>query len=372
MGRPPRRGRPTPTPDRPEDMNRLLTATRPAPRPAALALALAALAAALLLLTPSAHAQASGVAWTSSTPSDQSHFTATVGKELSITLAASTSASGAVVHIAAVGTLPVGAGVDWTDGSQAQSIFHWTPTTAGDYTVRFTASDGLATAASRTYKIHVNGGPFVARAYTLSDDKIARWAVVLRRAAVRSAPRASAHVVTRLATMTTDDTQNIVLVLDAMQVSAKQTWYHVRLPILPNNTTGWVLRGNLGSLYTVHTHLYVDRANTTATLKRDGKTIFTTRVGVGKSFWPTPAGEYYIRDKMTNFGNPFYGPIAFGTSARSAVLTDWPGGGFVGVHGTNEPGLIPGHISHGCIRLRNAAILRLAQLMPVGTPLSVS
>ena len=54
------------------------------------------------------------------------------------------------------------------------------------------------------------------------------------------------------------------------------------------------------------------------------------------------------------------------------MLTDWPGGGYVGVHGTNEPGLIPGHISHGCIRLHNAAILRLAQLMPVGTPLTVS
>ena len=63
-------------------------------------------------------------------------------------------------------------------------------------------------------------------------------------------------------------------------------------------------------------------------------------------------GQFYIRDKLTNFNNPFYGPIAFGTSARSAVLTDWPGGGFVGVHGTNEPDLIPGYISHGCIRLR--------------------
>jgi hypothetical protein len=26
---------------------------------------------------------------------------------------------------------------------------------------------------------------------------------------------------------------------------------------------------------------------------------------------------------------------AFGTSARSVVLTDWPDGGFIGIHGTN-------------------------------------
>jgi lipoprotein-anchoring transpeptidase ErfK/SrfK len=53
------------------------------------------------------------------------------------------------------------------------------------------------------------------------------------------------------------------------------------------------------------------------------------------------------------------------------VLTDWPGGGFVGVHGTNEPQLIPGRISHGCVRLRNEDILRLARLLPVGTPVTI-
>jgi lipoprotein-anchoring transpeptidase ErfK/SrfK len=74
---------------------------------------------------------------------------------------------------------------------------------------------------------------------------------------------------------------------------------------------------------------------------------------------------------LSGFGNPFYGPIAYGTSAKSAVLTDWPGGGFVGIHGTNQPQLIPGRISHGCIRMRNRNILRLSRLMPVGTPLTI-
>lgn len=70
--------------------------------------------------------------------------------------------------------------------------------------------------------------------------------------------------------------------------------------------------------------------------------------------------------------DPFYGPLAFGTSARSAVLTDWPGGGFVGIHRTNQPQILPGRVSHGCIRMPSASILRLAQLMPVGTPLTIS
>jgi lipoprotein-anchoring transpeptidase ErfK/SrfK len=71
------------------------------------------------------------------------------------------------------------------------------------------------------------------------------------------------------------------------------------------------------------------------------------------------------------YRSAFYGPLAFGTSARSPVLTDWPGGGFVGIHGTNQPKLIPGRVSHGCIRMRNPDIERLGRLMPVGTAITI-
>ena len=60
-----------------------------------------------------------------------------------------------------------------------------------------------------------------------------------------------------------------------------------------------------------------------------------------------------------------------GRARRSPTLTDWPAGGFVGIHRTDRPDLLPGRVSHGCIRLRNADILRLARLMPVGTPVTV-
>ena len=148
-------------------------------------------------------------------------------------------------------------------------------------------------------------------------------------------------------------------------------WVHVRLPVLQNGRTAWVPRAALGGYRFVHTRLVVDRERLRATLFYDGRPIFHAPVGVGRPEWPTPSGLFYIRDKLAGFGDPFYGPVAFGTSARSAVLTDWPAGGFVGIHGTNEPQLIPGQISHGCIRLRNADILRLGRLMPVGTPLVI-
>jgi lipoprotein-anchoring transpeptidase ErfK/SrfK len=65
-----------------------------------------------------------------------------------------------------------------------------------------------------------------------------------------------------------------------------------------------------------------------------------------------------------------YGPRAFGTSACSG-LSDWPGGGVIGIHGTNQPYLIPGWPSHGCIRVANRPIRRLARLMPIGTPVRI-
>jgi lipoprotein-anchoring transpeptidase ErfK/SrfK len=92
---------------------------------------------------------------------------------------------------------------------------------------------------------------------------------------------------------------------------------------------------------------------------------------VGKPYWPTPAGDFYIREVMTGFDDPFYGPVAFGTSARSAVLTDWPGGGVIGIHGTSIPQILPGRVSHGCVRMKNGPIRQLLRLMPIGTPLAI-
>ena len=42
-----------------------------------------------------------------------------------------------------------------------------------------------------------------------------------------------------------------------------------------------------------------------------------------------------------------------------------------GIHGTDRPEILPGRVSHGCIRMRNADIVRLARLMPVGTPVEI-
>ena len=95
-------------------------------------------------------------------------------------------------------------------------------------------------------------------------------------------------------------------------------------------------------------------------------------VGVGMPGWRTPRGKFYVRNKLTRYRSPEYGPVAFGTSARSPAATDWPAGGYVGIHGTDRPDLIPGAVSHGCIRLRNADIVALARRVPIGTPVTIT
>ncbi|MBA2536834.1 MAG: L,D-transpeptidase [Actinobacteria bacterium] len=187
----------------------------------------------------------------------------------------------------------------------------------------------------------------------------------------RTEPSTEARPVTRLATRTPEGTSNIVLVLDDRVDETGVLWIRVRLAVLGKLNTGWVPRRALGGYGTVRTQLVVDLEALTATLLREGREIFRADIGVGEPSWPTPTGEFYIRNRLTGYASPMYGPIAFGTSARSRTLTDWPAGGFVGIHGTDQPDLLPGRVSHGCVRMRNADILRLARLMPVGTPVRI-
>ncbi len=201
--------------------------------------------------------------------------------------------------------------------------------------------------------------------------RVAVWTSVLQSATARARPKDDARPVARLARRTPEGTANVVLVTGRASHARRGVWVRVRLPVLPNGTTAWVPRRALGAYQTVRTRLVVDRRKLTATLLRDGQPVFRTDVGVGQERWPTPRGQFYIRNRLTRYRSPTYGPLAFGTSARSEQLTDWPAGGFVGIHGTDQPGLLPGRVSHGCIRMRNRDIVRLGRLMDVGTPLTI-
>ena len=68
-----------------------------------------------------------------------------------------------------------------------------------------------------------------------------------------------------------------------------------------------------------------------------------------------------------------YGPFAFGLALHSDTLSEFgTGDGQVGIHGTNAPGTVGGDVSHGCIRVANAVVTRLARRLPLGTPVTIT
>lgn len=197
---------------------------------------------------------------------------------------------------------------------------------------------------------------------------MSRYSFVEHSTPVRARPAADGRIVGRLSPVTFWGTSTIVLALqrigDFTEIRISAPWGRV--------SEGWTLTSALSPLHALHTWLRVDRESFTATLLRDRRIVFRAPVGVGQPQWPTPAGLFFVEESLTPpEANGLYGSFAFGTSAHSRVLTDWPNEGQIGIHGTNEPWLIPGRISHGCIRLRNSDMARLERLMPVGTPVSV-
>jgi hypothetical protein len=203
-----------------------------------------------------------------------------------------------------------------------------------------------------------------------NETTFTRWAYTNLDLKVRSSPGKKSRSVGKLHFNTEDGPPEIYLALQMFTTAKGEEWVQVRLPGRPNGRKGWVPREGLGEFHLVHLQLVVSRKTLRATLYKNGRKIFKVPVGVGKSSTPTPGGHFWIREKLKGFG-PVYGPLAFGTGAYSTQLSDWPGGGVIGVHGTNEPGLVPGRPSHGCIRMHNQDILRLARLMKPGTPLLI-
>jgi lipoprotein-anchoring transpeptidase ErfK/SrfK len=149
-------------------------------------------------------------------------------------------------------------------------------------------------------------------------------------------------------------------------------WVHVFLPTRPNGSLGWI-RGRAVKMYTNRYRIVIRLHAHRLHLWRAGHLVATYPVATGTRYTPTPRGLFYIVELLrpSNPGGS-YGPFSFGLSAHSNVLRTFAGGdGRVGLHGTNEPGLIGTSVSHGCIRLHNAAIRRLARILPLGTPVYV-
>jgi lipoprotein-anchoring transpeptidase ErfK/SrfK len=154
--------------------------------------------------------------------------------------------------------------------------------------------------------------------------------------------------------------------------SMREKWVRVYLPTRPNGSQGWVRRRAVRA-YTNGYRLVIRLRSHKLNLWRGDRLLATYPVAVGTRSTPTPRGLFYVVELLKPHSpDGSYGPYSFGLSAHSNVLKRFAGGdGRVGLHGTNQPGLIGTDVSHGCIRVRNEAIRRLAKILPLGTPVYI-
>ena len=159
-----------------------------------------------------------------------------------------------------------------------------------------------------------------------------------------------------------------LLVLGERRGAQGTRWLKLSLPMRPNGRMGWV-RASALHLRSVPRSIVVDLSARRLRVVEDGRTRYSTRVAIGRPGMETPTGRFYLTATFKP-KERFLGAHAFETSAYSK-LSEWPGGGVVGLHGTSMPQLLGKRVSHGCVRMSNAAALVLKQLAPAGTPLTI-
>lgn len=219
---------------------------------------------------------------------------------------------------------------------------------------------GLAGSGLKSRPAWSEGSAASARMSLVAQARVPRVAVY--RSATASRPRMT------LANPNRDGAPLVFLV-----AAVDRYRLRVLLPTRPNLSQGWIARRQVGLARDSY-RIAVRLASHRMTIWRDGRLIQRYRVGIGRrAVTPTPLGRYYITEllRQPDPGGA-YGPYAFGLSAYSDVLHEFAGGnGEIGIHGTNDPSGVGKNVSHGCIRVYNSVIIRLAHELPLGTPVQI-
>ncbi len=148
-------------------------------------------------------------------------------------------------------------------------------------------------------------------------------------------------------------------------------WLEVSLLARPNHQTGWIRRSDV-TLSTTRYRLVLRLSTFDLQAFEGDRKVVETHVVVGRPDTPTPLGTFFLTEKIAKWEGSAYGPWILATSAYSETLDSFSGGlPQVAFHGTNEPQLIGTRASNGCIRMPDAVDLKLHDLLPAGTPITI-
>jgi lipoprotein-anchoring transpeptidase ErfK/SrfK len=212
------------------------------------------------------------------------------------------------------------------------------------------------------------------RAVPAPPTKAEAWTGrVVATVTARGAPRATARKRMVLRTTAPFSGNGTVLLITRRTVVDGVPWVEVLLPRRPNGTRGWIPEDVLVVSRT-KVRVAIDLSERRLRVYRAGRRVMTARIAIGKPGTPTPRGAHFaIAERIdTNMPRGFLGPIVLPLTGFSETLNEFAGGdGRVAIHGTSLPQLIGTRASHGCMRMRNADIVRLARLARPGTPVAI-
>ena len=164
--------------------------------------------------------------------------------------------------------------------------------------------------------------------------------------------------------------QRIAFPITEVRTEPGKTWYRVKLGIEPNGSAGWVRATDVQVAQVPH-RIVVDLSARSLVHYRDGVPRHRFAVGIGRPETPTTIGRFFVWAHLDprDPSGP-YGSYLLGLSGFSRVLTNWPGGGRMAIHGTADQDDAGRAVSFGCPRVPNAQMNKLRGV-PMGTPVVI-
>jgi lipoprotein-anchoring transpeptidase ErfK/SrfK len=187
---------------------------------------------------------------------------------------------------------------------------------------------------------------------------------------VRATPSPHGRVIKTLTQFRDDYRIQEIFAVKVAIGTDKRPWYKISVPMRPNGVMGWI-PARTASLAPTVAEIDVHRASRTIDIYSRGAHVWHAIIAIGAPGMETPLGHYYVAVRFVPYQDPFLGVFGVETSGYSR-LSEWPGGGWFGIHGTDMPQLLGQAVSHGCIRVSNLTATKLRQYVPLGTPIVIT
>ena len=188
---------------------------------------------------------------------------------------------------------------------------------------------------------------------------------VSERLRIWSDPRSTSGGTTSIA-VTNPWGQRITFPVRRQLTTRSGTWYKIQLGVEPNGSTGWVDARDV-VLRRLDERIVIDLSERRLRHYDGSELRHSFSVGIGAPATPTTTGRFFVWAHLDPSGTKGpYGSYLLGLSGFSEVLTSWPGGGRMAIHGTDDPTDAGRRVSFGCPRVFNRQMNELRDV-PMGT-----